>query len=260
MYEQEVSFWVDIHHSQGYCNVTLIREDSRKFVMGVMEKARGGLGQSEAIAMNAMQNAGSVIGNQLQRAQSAGADGLMLAEKEVIPKAGKLVAEVRDKAASLYDTHLADIVNKNVAPVYNQHVHPFYKENVSPIVMLMKNEAGIVIGKSLKEIQKARTKATSLIEASSTSAMKVIKEKRLDEKVPVWLMTILKESSKDGKIMFDRLWSASLILFVLISRSLIKRIIGAFFSIIWFFCPLRLFVTRGKVVDNGGREYAKSSK
>ena len=45
--QNEVSFWKETHHSQGYCNTTLIREDSRKLVLNALESTKNGFANTQ---------------------------------------------------------------------------------------------------------------------------------------------------------------------------------------------------------------------
>mmetsp|Transcript_4370 Transcript_4370/g.9026 ORF Transcript_4370/g.9026 Transcript_4370/m.9026 type:complete len:800 (-) Transcript_4370:39-2438(-) len=244
--EKDVSYWVETHKSQGYCNVTLLREDSRRILSDVLQKARTGLGQSEEIAKNAAKSASVEVGRQLQRAQSASSDGLMLVEKEFLPRFQKFLADAQKKAASLYAAHLAEIVNKQILPVYNQHFRPVYQEHFGPIVKLVNKEVEITIEKLRNQAEKARVKAVALVEETCSSAIRMIKRNKRAEQRPAFVMNWLRDSSKDGTNFVENMWRALLILVVILCRPLIRAIIRKIMSIIWFFCPLRLFVSLGR--------------
>jgi len=196
--EEEVSSWKETFESQGYCNSTLIREDSKRLLNSAWGSAS-------------------------------------------------------DKVAGLYDAHLAEVVNESIvplynehiSPIYNQHIRPVYVEHVSPIVKTIEGEAA-------KEAQKARSGAARLVRQSSSSALGVVKEKEFDSILPEWLVLQLDHWSKDGEQAVDVLFKGLLIIVAILCRSLILRIIWAPFSLVWFFCPLRLLV--------GGRQEEKSAK
>lgn len=224
----------------------MLREDSRRILSDVLQKARTGLGQSEEIAKNAAKSASVEVGRQLQRAQSASSDGLMLVEKEFLPRVQQFLADAQKKAASLYDTHLAEIVNKQILPFFNQHFRPVYQEHFAPIVKLVNEEVEMTMKKLRNEAEKARVKAVALVEENCSSAVRMIKRNKRDDQIPAFVMNWLRDSSKDGTNVVENMWRALLILVVILCRPLIRAIIRKILSIIWFFCPLRLFVSLGK--------------
>lgn len=224
--------------------------------MGVVQSASNGLSQSQKILMDG-------LGTQLVKAQNVGSELVSYIENEVIPNVQRLMGEACDNAIALYEDHVATAMKQNVLPLYNDHVvpvyneliYPVYKEHVSPIVKTIEKEAVVVIEASQKEAQKARSEAATLVKQSSTSAIKMIEEKQVDGMLPSILLSILDHSSKDGEWAVDRLWKGFIILAIILCRSLVFRVVGAILSLIWFFCPLRLFVGRGESVekesDNG---------
>jgi len=160
---------------------------------------------------------------------------------------------VTDKAAALYDAHLAE----HVTLVYNQHILRVYAEHVSPIVEPIKEEAVDVIEKLTEEAHKARSEAAKLVRQSSSSALGAMKEKEIDSMLPLSLVSLLVRSSTDGEWAIDMLCIWLLIITVILIRSLILQFVwGVFlmpFSLMWFFCPLRLFVGGGqKMAENNG--------
>ncbi len=212
----------------------------------VLQKARTGLGQSEEIARNAANSAKVEVGRQLKRAQSASSDGLMLVEKEFLPRAQQFIAGAQNEAASIYDAHLAEIVNTHILPIYDQHVRPVYQEYLAPIVKLVNDEVQIKMNMTRKEAKKARVKAVAFVEETCSTALLMTKENKMDDQIPASIMTWLRDSSKDGTDVVENLWRALLILLVILCRPVIKAIIRKTFSMLWYFCPLRLFVSLGK--------------
>mmetsp|Transcript_38686 Transcript_38686/g.83351 ORF Transcript_38686/g.83351 Transcript_38686/m.83351 type:complete len:765 (+) Transcript_38686:180-2474(+) len=209
--EDEVSSWKGHFESQGYCNATLIKLDSKRL---------------------------------LQNAWDSTSDKV---EKKILPK-----------AVALYNQYLAEAVNENLLPIYNQHILPVYMEHVSPIVETIEDGAAVVIEKSSTEAHKVRSGAAKLVRQSSSSALGAMKEREIDSMLPVSLMTLLVRSSTDGEWVIDTLCKWLLIITAILFRSLILRIIWLPFSLMWFFCPLRLFVGGGQkmVGNNDGKKKA----
>lgn len=260
--QQEVSFWKETHESQGYCNITLIREDSRKLVSNALSNTGKALegGHEKMMAL---------LVTQLELVQNTGEDVMQYVETELLPTMEKIANEAHDKAVALYDEHLAEgvneklvpLINDHVLPVYNQHILPAYLQHVSPVVKTIEGEAVVALEKSQKEVQKARSGAAKLVKQSSSSALDVITEKEIDSLLPKWIMDLIAHSSKDGEWAVDRLCKGLLILIAILCRSLIYRIIGAMFSLVWFFCPLRLFVGgRRKTAGSGTKEVTPPAK
>lgn len=213
---QEVSSWKENFESRGYCNATFIKEDSKRLI---------------ASAWNSVN----------RELENKGSDVMMFIESEILPKLLRIAGEVNSKAAALYGAHLAEIVDENFVPIFNQHILPVYMEHVSPVVKTIKGEAAVVIEKSSKEARKARSGAGKLVRQSSSSALGAMKEREIDSMLPVSLVTLLVRSSKDGEWAVDRLFKGLLIVIAILCRALILRMIWAMCSLVWFFCPLRLF-------------------
>lgn len=226
--------------------MTLLREDSGKIVAKGIKNARNGLEVSQEFLID-------LFGKQLENVQRISGEVTLYIQKELIPSIQLTIHNGRVKAIALYDEHVADVVNKNVIPVYNEHIYPVYnqhiepayKQHVAPLVKTIEKEAAVAIEKSQKEAQKARSSAAILVKQSSSSAIKLIEEKEADSMLPSWILQKLKESSNDGESVVDTLCKGLLIVVVILCRSLIFRVIGFVLSIVWFFCPLRLFVRRG---------------
>jgi microcompartment protein CcmL/EutN len=225
--------------------MTLLRQDSGKIVARGIQNARNGLEVSQEFLMD-------LFGKQLENVQRISGEVTLYIQKELIPSIQLTIDNGRVKAIALYYEHVAEVVDKKVIPVYNEHIYPVYnqhiepayKKHVAPLVKTIEKEAAVAIEKSQKEAQKARSSAATLIKQSSSSAIKLIEEKEADSFLPSWFLQKLKETSKDGERVVDMLCKGLFILVVILCRSLIYRVIGSVLSIVWFFCPLRLFVRR----------------
>eukprot|EP00804_Cyclotella_cryptica_P003256 CCRYP_010508-RA/>CCRYP_010508-RA protein AED:0.01 eAED:0.01 QI:1065/1/1/1/0.66/0.5/4/86/436 len=244
--QNELSFWKQTHESQGYCNVTLIRQDSGQLITRSMHSARSGLDHSQKFLMAA--------------AERTYGDIIVFMDKQIVPSIQLFIHNGREKAMVLYEEHLAEVVNKHVIPfynqhlypVYNEHIHPTYKQHIAPIFKTIEKEAALAIEMSRKEARRARSKAAELVQTSSSSAIKLIEDKDADNMLPTWFLTKLERSSKDGESVVDTLLTGLLIIAFILCRSLIYRLIGFFFSLLWFFCPLRLLVRRSKKAGHDG--------
>jgi len=231
--------------------MTLIRQDSEQLIGRSMQRARSSLDQSQKVLMD-------TFSKQFAAAERTCGDIMVFLEKQVVPSIHLFIHNGRDKATALYEEHLAEVVNKHVIPlynqhiypVYNQHIHPAYKQHIAPIVKTIEKEAAVAIETSRKEARKARSKAAELVKTLSSSAIKLIEDKEADRILPSWFLTKLEQSSKDGESAVDTLWIGLLILLLILCRSLIYRSIGFFFSLFWFFCPLRLLVRRSRKVGH----------
>jgi len=116
----------------------------------------------------------------------------------------------------------------------------------------------VALQKSQEGVQMARTKAGTLVKETA-GEIKEINE--IDEKLPQWLSRFLDEASVDGLMVVDKLCKVLFVVIAILCRSLIFRLIGILFSIIWYFCPLRLFVGKKSIsVDSSGKEVNKTSK
>ena len=78
MLQNEVSFWKETHHSQGYCNTTLIREDSRKLVLNALESTKNGFANTQQLLSSGLQ-------------------------EELVPKVEKMLGEACEKALEAYN-------------------------------------------------------------------------------------------------------------------------------------------------------------
>ena len=254
MLVQEVSFWKETHAHQGYCNTTLLLEDSRRLVMNALDSTSRGLDGGHKMLM-------AGLATQLELAQRAGTDVKLYFENDLLPAIEKLVREAMDTAVAMYDNHLAAPVNNNllpfyneriypvynerIYPVYNENILPVYMEHVSPAVKTIESEMAVAIQKSQEGVQLAREKSATIVEETSAAVLELIKEdtnRVVDKNMLLqWLYQILDHASRDGNWAVEKLFRGLLVIVAILCRSLIFRIIGYVLSWIWFFCPLRLF-------------------
>ena len=248
--EKEVSHWKELHASAGYCNVTLFKEDSQRFVNNVLDSATQGLDNGHKALADG-------FSTQLELVQSKASDGLVYVQNELLPSIRRFIGEATDKVSDLYDQHAADIVNTKLVPLYNEHVLPVYNEkvlpvynekvlpvyleHVSPVVSTIKTEAAVALQKSQEGVQAARSNAALAVKEGAKSSIDIIQENKMDKKLPTWLAKFLDDASDDGEEVVDILIKVVAFFLATMCRSLIFRTIGAVFSIVWFFCPLRLF-------------------
>ncbi|KAL9180699.1 hypothetical protein ACHAXT_011152 [Thalassiosira profunda] len=274
--EQDVAVWAKLHDSQSYCNVTLLKEDGKQFVVNFSGNVAVGLDTLHAELVDLLKSGYGRV--------------TLFVEDEVLPsirmvvtgaqekagplidttleKAGEAMDATQEKAGELYDAHLAPVVNDKLVPVYNERVLPIYNEkilpvytdHVSPVVKKIEGEAAVVLEKSKKEAQKARGEAAKLVKQGSSSALGVMKEKNLSSKLPAWFVDVVYESSKDGEWAVDILIKGLLVLLAYLCRGLIYWFVSTAFSIVWFFCPLRLFFGGRRKTDTKAARAAKGAK
>mmetsp|Transcript_3482 Transcript_3482/g.5796 ORF Transcript_3482/g.5796 Transcript_3482/m.5796 type:complete len:613 (-) Transcript_3482:70-1908(-) len=238
--QNEVTFWKDTHNSQGYCNTTLIREDSRRLVINALAGTQKLLNDG--------------VNGQVQFVQEKSANVVLFIEEELIPKVEKAMGEaceialeayneLSSKALVLYNEHLAATINEKIVPVLDEHVYPVWNqravplidqctEHVSPIVKTIDNE-------TRKKVTKAREGIAPRLESLASSFIEFAQKKNLFDKLPKYMSTQLMRAADDGQWALDSLFYAYLVLVVVLFRSTI-------FRIIWFFCPLRLFFRKNK--------------
>lgn len=237
MLQNEVSFWKETHHSQGYCNTTLIREDSRKLVLNALESTKRGFANTQQLLSSGLQ-------------------------EELVPKVEKMLGEacekaleaynmVSSKAIVLYKDHVATVVDKTIVPaldqhvypVLDQHVYPVWKKQVVPLIDQGSERVSPIVKTIEKETKKnvkmAREGIAPRLESWSSSVIKFALQNNFFNKLPAWVSTPLTRAAEDGQWALDTLSRAYLLLLVVLFRSLI-------FKIIWFFCPLRLFFRKRK--------------
>jgi len=234
--QNEVTFWKDTHSSQGYCNTTLIREDSRRLVLNALASTKNGFTGTQQLF-------------------SEGVDGqIRFVQEQLIPKVEKAMGEacemaletyneITSKALVLYNDHLAAAINEKIVPVLDEHVYPVWNqkavplidqctEHVSPIVKTIDNE-------TRKKVTKAREGIAPRLESLASSFIEFAQKNNLFDKLPKFISTQLTRAAEDGQWALDNLFYGYLALVVVLFRSTI-------FRIIWFFCPLRLFFGKKK--------------
>lgn len=234
--QSEVSFWKDTHNSQGYCNTTLIREDSRKLVLNALANTKNGLS------------------GQVQFVQDKSANLVLFIEEELIPKVEKAMGEacemalevyneLSSKALVLYNDHLAAAVNEKIVPVLDEHLYPVWNKKVVPLIDQCTEHVSPIVKtidkETRKKVTKARTGIAPRLESWASSFIKFAQTNKFFDKLPTYVSTQLTRASKDGQWALDNLVYGYLVLVVVLFRSLI-------FRIFWFFCPLRLFFRKGK--------------
>ncbi|KAL3762797.1 hypothetical protein ACHAW5_008494 [Stephanodiscus triporus] len=254
--EKEVSFWKETHEQQGYCNITLMKEDSRRFAMNALDGASRGLDSGHEFLMT-----------QLDTLQKMGADFMPYLDKVLLPAVERIVADARDKVVALYAKHLEGPVANNLLPLYNERIYPVYNrkilpaymEHVSPVVRRIQEKAAVATQKSQEGAQMARSKAASLVRDTSNVLLEKNKEMTV---LPGWLHGPLYRASLDGEWAVEKLLRVFMVFVIILSRSLIFRVIRLMFSLVWFFCPLRLLVKgRSKETgENDAKEGKKKSK
>jgi len=232
-----------------------MKEKSRRLVMNALDGASRGLDSGHEIIMA-----------QLDTLQKTGIDAMLYIDMDLLPAVERIVVEARDKVVALYAKHLAGPVTKNLLPLYNERIYPVYNqsllpayvEHVSPVVRRIEGEAAVAIVKSQEGARMARSKVAALVSETSNLVLEKNKEMKV---LPSWLYGPLYKASLDGEWAVEKLNRVVMVLVIILTRSLIYRVIGFIFSLVWFFCPLRLLVGgRSKeTVENGAKEGKKRS-
>lgn len=245
--QSEVSFWKDTHNSQGYCNTTLIREDSRKLVLNALASTKNGLAGTQKLLSDG-------LSGQVQFVQDKSANIMLFIEEELIPKVEKAMAEacemaletyneISSKALVLYNDHLAAAVNERIAPVLDEHLFPVWNKKVVPLIDQCTEHVSPIVKtidqETRKKVTNARTGIAPHLESWASSFINFAQKNKFFEKLPTYVSAQLTRASEDGQWALDNLVFGYLVLVVVLFRSLI-------FRIIWFFCPLRLFFPKGK--------------
>lgn len=245
--QSEVSFWKDTHNSQGYCNTTLIREDSRKLVLNALANTKNGLTGTQKLLSNG-------LGGQVQFVQDKSANVVLFIEEELIPKVEKAMGEaceialeayndLSSKALVLYNDHLAVVVNEKIVPVLDEHVYPVWKKKAVPLIDQCTEQVSPIVKTIDKETRKKVTKARAGIaprlESWASSFMKYAQKNNFSDKMPKYVSSQLTRAAEDGQWALDSFVYGYLLLVVVLFRSMI-------FRVIWFFCPLRLFFRKEK--------------
>lgn len=238
--QNEVTFWKDTHNSQGYCNTTLIREDSRKLVMNAIAGTQKLLNDG--------------VNEQVQFVQDKSANVVLFIEEELIPKVEKAMgeaceialeaySELSSKALVLYNEHVAATINAKIVPVLDEHVYPVWNQRAVPLIDQCTEQVSPIVKTIDKETRKKVTKAREGIaprlESLASSFIEFAQEKNFFDKLPKYISTQLMRAAEDGQWALDSLFYVYLVLVALLFRSTI-------FRIIWFFCPLRLFFRKKK--------------
>lgn len=105
----------------------------------------------------------------------------------------------------------------------------------------------------------AHSQAVALVRETSNVVLEKDKQKKM---VPNWLYGTLNKASLDPEWAVEKLTRAVIVLVMILSRSIIYRVIGMVFYLFWFFCPLRLLVggQTKKTGENGAMKDTKGRK
>jgi hypothetical protein len=177
-------------------------------------------------------------------------------KEKVLPTVENAVVDARKKASLLYEKHLEVHVNTHLLPIYNEKIYPVYNEkiypvyetiipvyvmHVSPVIKQMKILTKDAIDISHDGIKKAHSKAATF--ARETSIV-VLEKNKTKDVLPPWLVDIVSHASTDGEWAVNNLFGGIAILIFIALRSYVRyflfRMIGFIYSVVWFFCPLRL--------------------
>ncbi len=235
--QNEVSFWKETHHSQGYCNTTLIREDSRKLVLNALESTKNGFANSQQLLSSGLHEQ---LVPQVEKMLGEACEKALEAYNMVSSKA---IVLYKDHVAAVVDKTIVPALDQHVYPVLDQHVYPVWKKQVVPLIDQGSERVSPIVKTIEKETKKnvkmAREGIAPRLESWSSSVIKFAQKNNFFNKLPAWVSTPLTRAAEDGQWALDTLSRAYLLLLVVLFRSLI-------FRIIWFFCPLRLFFRKKK--------------
>ncbi len=238
--QNEVTFWKDTHSSQGYCNTTLIREDSRRLVMNALANTKNGITDTQKLLSNGVKD--------------TGANFVHFIEEELIPKVERAMGEacevalvsyyeLSSKALVLYNDHLAATVNAKILPVLDEHIYPVWNQKAVPLIDQCTEQVSPIVktidSETRKKVTKAREGIAPLFESMASSFIEFAEKNNLLDKLPKSISTRLLHAAEDGQWALDNLFYGYLALVAVLFRSTI-------FRIIWFFCPLRLFFRKKK--------------
>ena len=233
-----------------------MKEDSRRLVLNAFDSASRGLDLVHDILIA-----------QVETLQKTGADIMQYTEKDLLPAVERIIVEARKKVAIMYAKHLEGPVTDNLLPLYNERMYPIYEQNilpayvahVSPVVRRIESEAAVAIHKTHDSARMAHSHAVTLVRDMSNVVIEKDEEKKM---LPNWLYGTLHKASLDPEWAVKKLTKAVMMLVIILSRSIIYRFIGMFFSLIWFFCPLRLLVgvRSKKTGENGAKKDTKGGK
>jgi len=260
--QNEVSFWKETHHSQGYCNTTLIREDSRKLVLNALESTKNGFANTQQLLSSGLQEklvpqVEKMLGEACEKALEA---YNMVSSKAIVLYKDHVATVVDKTIVPALDQHVYPILDQHVYPVLDQHVYPVWKKQVVPLIDQGSERVSPIVKTIEKETKKnvkmAREGIAPRLESWSSSVIKFAQKNNFFNKLPAWVSTPLTRAAEDGQWALDTLSRAYLLLLVVLFRSLI-------FRIIWFFCPLRLFFRKRKPENdnnNGGKKKVVKSE
>lgn len=243
--QNEVSFWKETHHSQGYCNTTLIREDSRKLVLNALESTKSAFANTQQLLSSGLQEelipkVEKMLGEACEKALEA---YNIVSSKAIVLYKDHVAAVVDKTIVPALDQHVYPVLDQHVYPVLDQHVYPVWKKQVVPLIDQGNERVSPIVKTIEKETKKnvkmAREGIAPRLESWSSSAIKFAQKNNFFNKLPAWVSTPLTRASEDGQWALDTLSRAYLLLLAVLFRSLI-------FRIIWFFCPLRLFFRKRK--------------
>jgi len=267
--EKEISYWKETHENQGYCNVTLLRQDSRRLVQKALDGASEGLETSKQFASRGLKTSYEFLTTKMEMLQQMSADAMIVGhemfvrhldghiKEKVLPTVKSAVVDARKKALLLYEkhlevhvnTHLVPIYNEKIYPVYNEKIYPVYDEtilpvyvmHVSPVIKQMKILTKDAIEISHDGIKKAHSKAATFAQEISIA---VLVKNKTKEVLPSGLYDIVSHASTDGEWAVNNLFGGIAILIFIALRRYVRyflfRMIGFIFSMVWLFCPLRV--------------------
>jgi len=267
--EKEISYWKETHENQGYCNVTLLRQDSRRLVQKALDGASEGLETSKQFASRGLKTSYEFLTTKMEMLQQMSADAMIVGhemfvrhldghiKEKVLPTVKSAVVDARKKALLLYEkhlevhvnTHLVPIYNEKIYPVYNEKIYPVYDEtilpvyvmHVSPVIKQMKILTKDAIKISHDGIKKAHSKAATFAQEISIA---VLVKNKTKEVLPSGLYDIVSHASTDGEWAVNNLFGGIAILIFIALRRYVRyflfRMIGFIFSMVWLFCPLRV--------------------
>eukprot|EP00573_Skeletonema_grethae_P008113 CAMPEP_0201705990 /NCGR_PEP_ID=MMETSP0578-20130828/47486_1 /ASSEMBLY_ACC=CAM_ASM_000663 /TAXON_ID=267565 /ORGANISM="Skeletonema grethea, Strain CCMP 1804" /LENGTH=629 /DNA_ID=CAMNT_0048194351 /DNA_START=89 /DNA_END=1978 /DNA_ORIENTATION=- len=238
--QNEVTFWKDTHSSQGYCNTTLIREDSRRLVFDALANTKNGLSDTQKKLSDGVKDTGANL--------------VLFIETELIPKVERAMGEacevaleayneLSSKALVLYNDHLAATVNAKIVPVFDEHIYPVWNRKAVPLIDQCTEQVSPIVKtidvETRKKVTKAREGIAPRLESLASSFIEFAQKTNLLDKLPKFISSRLLRAAEDGQWALDNLFYGYLALVMVLFRSTI-------FRIIWFFCPLRFFFRKQK--------------
>lgn len=251
--EKDVLSWEEHFDQRSYCNATMIKEDSQRFVMDTWGSVRRGLDDGH-------QRLARGLSAHMERAHAVSCHVRDRVATELLPameREGRVAREraitVGHKAyvvvAALYATHLAAVVDEHLVPVYDQHILPAYVAHVAPTVATIRGVAAQLGGRVQEEARQARSGTAQRVEVAAAAALGVLKEHRTTGTALKWLTMWLDWSAKNGEQVVDASCLGLLIFGVMLCRALLLWLAWSLLSLpfrtAWFFCPLRLCMGGG---------------